>query len=125
MLEICVRCRAFATFAGVCLITMFRPHAVIFTEATLHTTLPWNNADHETRRLLYRFTPKYLHTDGGTFTTTQPAWVSELTDVQRAVLEPPYMYSRPELDNEGNLLPLKRRATPDGRDHQQKFKPKM
>ena len=61
-------------------------------------------------RLLYRYAPKYLHVDGGTFTTTQPAWVSELTDAQRAVLEPPYVYSRPELDNAGNL---KVRPTPE------------
>jgi hypothetical protein len=65
-------------------------------EATLHCTLPWTNPRHETRRLLFRYTPKYLHVDGGTFTTTQPAWVDELTDVQRAVLEPPYTYGRPE-----------------------------
>eukprot|EP01051_Picozoa_sp_SAG22_P006154 SAG22_NODE_393_length_11204_cov_5.356686_6_plen_203_part_00 len=88
---------------------------LIFTEATLHATLPWYNGEHETRRLLYRYTPKYLHVDGGTFTTTQPAWVSELTDEQRAVLEPPYVYARPELDNNGDLKAPSGRATPDGR----------
>ena len=88
----------------------------IFTEATLHCTLPWTNPDHETRRLLYRYSPKYLHMDGGTFETTQPEWVSELTETQRAVLEPPYSYARPEVSNDGQrVLPIKQGATPDGR----------
>lgn len=56
---------------------------VIFTEATLHCTLPWTNLNHETRRLLYRYSPKYIHMDGGTFEVTQPAWVSELTPAQQ------------------------------------------
>ena len=87
-------------------------------EATLHCTLPWTNPRHETRRLLFRYTPKYLHVDGGTFTTTQPAWVDELTDVQRAVLEPPYTYGRPEISNDGQrVISPTSRATPDGRNN--------
>ena len=61
---------------------------LIFTEATLHCTLPWSNPHHETRRLLYRYSPKYIHMDGGTFKVTQPAWVSELTPAQQCVLLP-------------------------------------
>ena len=54
--------------------------------------------------------------DGGTFETTQPEWVSELTETQRAVLEPPYSYARPEVSNDGQrVLPIKQGATPDGR----------
>lgn len=64
---------------------------ILFTEATLHCTMPWRNPDHATRRLLYRYTPKYLHVDGGTFEITQPPWVKELTPAQQAVMEPPYL----------------------------------
>ena len=31
-------------------------------------------------------------------------WVSELTDVQRAALEPPYNYNRPLLEDDGKTL---------------------
>ena len=79
---------------------------------TLHGTLPWRNRDHETRRLLYRYSPKYLHMDGGTFETTQPEWVSELTETQRAVLEPPYVKAqeRPELGDDGELTEESRKS---------------
>ena len=54
--------------------------------------------------------------DGGTFEVTQPDWVSELTPAQQAVLEPPYVYARPEVSNDGqSVLPIKGGATPDGR----------
>lgn len=33
-----------------------------------------------------------------------PAWVSELTQVQRAAIEPPYMYSRPLIEDDGATL---------------------
>ena len=89
---------------------------ILFTEATLHCTMPWANPAHETRRLLYRYTPKYLHVDGGTFQVTQPPWASELTPAQRAVLEPPYLYERPTLANDGTLIPSTGKGpTPDGR----------
>ena len=67
---------------------------VIFSENTLHGTLPWQ-AGHDRRALLYRYTPKYLHYAGGTYEVNQPAWVSELTEAQQAVLEPPYIYHHP------------------------------
>ena len=63
--------------------TMKAGDLLIFTEATLHCTLPWTNPHHETRRLLYRYSPKYIHMDGGTFEVTQPPWVSELTPAQQ------------------------------------------
>ena len=50
---------------------------------------------------MYRYMPKYLHFAGGTFQTTQPEWVSELTPAQQAVLEPPYIYNRPLVANDG------------------------
>jgi hypothetical protein len=69
---------------------------VIFSESTTHGTRPWT-ASHERRSLLYRFSPAYLHFAGGYHQTSFPDWVNELTDAQRAVLEPPYIYNRPVL----------------------------
>ena len=73
---------------------------IIFNEATLHGTLPWTAA-HERRSLLYRYSPKYLHFAGGSYDTNQPAWVGELTEAQQAVLEPPYIYNRPLIEEDG------------------------
>ena len=76
---------------------------VIFSENTLHGSLPWT-AEHDRRALLYRYTPKYLHLDGGTYDVVQPEWVSELTEVQRAVVEPPYVYNRPFIEPDGESI---------------------
>jgi hypothetical protein len=81
---------------------------VIFNEATLHGTLPWT-ADHDRRSLLYRYCPKYLHFAGGTYETSQPDWVSDLTEAQQAVLEPPYIYNRPLIDPDGETVVRPRR----------------
>ncbi len=81
---------------------------VIFNEATTHGTLPWKSKG-ERRSLFYRYTPKYLHYTGGAYATTQPDWVSELTDAQQAVLEPPYVYNRPLIENDGETLASPRR----------------
>ncbi len=75
---------------------------VIFNEATLHGTLPWT-AEHERRSLLYRYSPKTVHFAGGTYSVTQPDWVSELTEAQQAVLEPPYIYNRPLIEDDGSV----------------------
>jgi hypothetical protein len=82
---------------------------VIFNEATLHGTLPWT-ADHERRSLLYRYSPKYLHFAGGTYQTSQPEWVGELTEAQQAVLEPPYIYNRPLIEEDGETVTRPRRG---------------
>ena len=76
---------------------------VIFNEATLHGTLPWQG-EHERRSLLYRYSPKYLHFAGGSYETSQPEWVSELTEAQQAVLEPPYIYNRPLIEEDGETV---------------------
>ncbi|MCX6046426.1 MAG: phytanoyl-CoA dioxygenase family protein [Chloroflexi bacterium] len=81
---------------------------VIFNEATIHGTLPWT-AKHERRSLLYRYSPKYLHFAGGSYTTSQPEWVSELTEAQQAVLEPPYIYNRPLVEDDGIAVVRPRR----------------
>lgn len=81
---------------------------VIFNEATIHGTLPWR-ALHERRSLLYRYSPKYLHFAGGVYETKQPEWVSELTEAQQAVLEPPYIYHRPLIEDDGVTVVRPRR----------------
>ncbi|MCA1596899.1 MAG: phytanoyl-CoA dioxygenase family protein [Chloroflexi bacterium] len=75
---------------------------LIFNESTTHGTLPWK-ASHERRSLLYRYSPHYLHYAGGYHQTTFPDWVNELTDAQRAVLEPPYVYNRPVIQPDGSV----------------------
>ena len=81
---------------------------VIFNEATTHGTLPWNG-EGERRSLFYRYTPKYMHYSGGVYETGLPEWTKELTDAQRAVLEPPYVYNRPMIDDDGQTLSTPRR----------------
>jgi hypothetical protein len=76
---------------------------VIFSESTTHGTLPWR-ASHERRALLYRYSPKYLHYAGGYHQTTFPEWVNELTEAQRSVLEPPYIYNRPLIEDDGETV---------------------
>ncbi len=73
---------------------------LIFNEATTHGTMPWT-ARHQRRTLMYRFSPKYLHFAGGYYKPEFPEWVSELTDAQRAVLEPPYIYNRALIEPDG------------------------
>ena len=73
---------------------------LIFNEATTHGTLPWKGA-HERRSLLYRYSPKYLHFAGGYYRAEFPDWVGELTEAQRAVLEPPYIYHHPLIEDDG------------------------
>ena len=81
---------------------------VIFSENTLHGSLPWQ-AKYERRALLYRYTPKYLHYDGGTYNVTQPDWVTELIEAQQAVLEPPYIYHHPLIEADGETVVRPRR----------------
>jgi hypothetical protein len=70
---------------------------LIFLEATYHTTLPWTCRDHPRRSLLYRYSAASLHYASELYATGQPSWVSELSDEQQAVLEPPGI-RRPELE---------------------------
>ena len=86
---------------------------IIFNEATIHGTLPWRGK-HERRSLLYRYSPKYLHFAGGVYQTSMPAWVSELTEAQQAVLEPPYIYHRPLVEEDGVAVIRPRRENADG-----------
>jgi phytanoyl-CoA dioxygenase PhyH len=84
---------------------------LIFNEATTHGTLPWKAA-RERRTLMYRFSPKYLHFAGGVYHSEFPEWVNELTEAQRAVLEPPYIYQRPLIEPDGETVVKPRREFP-------------
>ena len=81
---------------------------MIFNEATMHGTLPWK-ADHERRSLLIRYSPKYLHFAGGFYKVEFPEWVNELTEAQRSVLEPPYIYNRALIEDDGETVVRPRR----------------
>jgi hypothetical protein len=63
---------------------------LIFTEALRHGTLPWA-ADHERRSLLYKYCPGYM---AWGHRRPSAALLSRLTENQRLVLEPPYVYQR-------------------------------
>ncbi len=86
---------------------------VIFMEATIHGSLPWK-ADYERRSLLYRYSPKHCSSSTGLYETEMPAWFDELTDVQRAVLEPPYLRNRPLIEDDAVTLA---RPTAEPKDH--------
>jgi hypothetical protein len=73
---------------------------LIFNEATTHGTLPWT-ADHERRSLMYRYSPKYLNFVESYYTCELPEWAQELTDAQRAVLSPPFIYEHPIIEDDG------------------------
>ena len=77
---------------------------VIFNEATLHGTLPWQRKDRQRRSLLIQYSPKYLHFAGGYYDVTFPEWADELTEAQRSVLEPPYIYNRPLIEDDGESV---------------------
>ncbi len=82
---------------------------LVFNEAVTHGTLPWRGA-HQRRSLLYRYSPKFLHFAGGYHQTSFPAWVEQLTEAQRAVLEPPYIYNRPIVEDDGVSVTRPRRV---------------
>ena len=82
---------------------------VIFSESTLHGTIPWSARGRERRSLLIRYSPKYLHFAGGYYDTEFPEWVDELTEAQRSVLEPPYIYNRPLIEDDGETVVRPRR----------------
>jgi ectoine hydroxylase-related dioxygenase (phytanoyl-CoA dioxygenase family) len=67
---------------------------VLFSEGTVHGALPWQPENRQRRICLYRFSPatnaygrSYFGHEGGGWPT---AMYDDLTEAQRAVLEPPY-----------------------------------
>ena len=81
---------------------------VIFNEATTHGALPWRGKG-DRRCVLHRYIPKYMHYDGGVYESRMPDWTNELTEAQRAVLEPPYIYNRPLIEDDGESIVRPRR----------------
>jgi hypothetical protein len=93
--------------------------AVIFTEACMHSTLPWT-ADYQRRSVLFRYSPANSAFGGGRHAFDSEfrvgaawpsSWYEGLTDSQRAVLEPPYVVGleRPTLDSDSGELTQKGR----------------
>ena len=77
---------------------------VIFNEATLHGTLPWQRKDRQRRSLLIRYSPKYLHFAGGYYDVTFPEWADELTEAQRSVVDAPYTYNQLLIEDDGESV---------------------
>jgi hypothetical protein len=61
---------------------------IIFSEATVHGATPWRGK-HQRRVAIYRFSPANLGYGRG-YLEVEPAMLSGMTPLQRAVLEPPY-----------------------------------
>jgi ectoine hydroxylase-related dioxygenase (phytanoyl-CoA dioxygenase family) len=83
---------------------------VLFSEGTVHGAMAWTPADRQRRVCLYRFSPAtnvygrsyFGHEGGGGW----PAAIYEdLTEAQRAVLEPPYAnrLDRPNVNPDGSV----------------------
>ncbi len=76
---------------------------LIFNEALVHGTLPWNG-DHERRALLYRYSPAWLNWAGRFGEWRKEPWMEELTDVEQSVLEPPHASGRAVIADDGSLV---------------------
>eukprot|EP00592_Proboscia_alata_P000779 CAMPEP_0194368600 /NCGR_PEP_ID=MMETSP0174-20130528/16793_1 /TAXON_ID=216777 /ORGANISM="Proboscia alata, Strain PI-D3" /LENGTH=385 /DNA_ID=CAMNT_0039145013 /DNA_START=101 /DNA_END=1258 /DNA_ORIENTATION=- len=90
---------------------------LIFSEATLHGTLPWTAA-HQRRTVIYRFAPAgsaygrgYLAANRGAEALWPETTLEGMTEDQRAVMLPPYhpRMNRPYLDGEGQVVKAKAR----------------
>ena len=79
---------------------------VIFTEALTHGTLPWT-AEHERRALMYRYTPGHMafvgrywedgrEHSGGAYPRPSHTATDDWTPLERRMLEPPYVWERPD-----------------------------
>ena len=63
--------------------------AAIFTETTTHGALPWRAA-HQRRVMLTRYSPGFIAYHGLKQGLSDPAYFSDLTEAQKAVLAPPH-----------------------------------
>ena len=79
---------------------------VLFTEALTHGTLPWT-AEHERRALMYRYTPGHMafvgrywedgrEHSGGAYPRPCHTDTDDWTPLERRMLEPPYVWERPD-----------------------------
>lgn len=92
--------------------------ALLFSEATLHGTLPWTAA-HQRRTVIYRFAPAGSAYGRG-YLAQQPqealwpeAALSGMTKAQQAVMLPPFhpRMNRPHLDADGAAVEAKPRES--------------
>lgn len=83
---------------------------VLFSEGTVHGALPWTVEDRQRRIALFRFSPatnvygrSYFGHEGGGWPT---AMYDDLTEAERAVLEPPYAnrLDRPNIESDGSVI---------------------
>ena len=72
---------------------------LIFTESLTHGTMPWRDPDKERRSVLLKYTPHYMNWSQHSVT----ADIEGLTERQKLMLEPPYVWQRPivEMDVPG------------------------
>ena len=66
---------------------------LIFTEALTHGTLPWRGT-HQRRALLYKFSPGFQAYSPGSHQVSFPDYILDMTEEQRAVMQPPYFRKR-------------------------------
>jgi len=76
---------------------------LIFNEATIHGTLPWKKP-HQRRTLFLRYSPKWMQLGAGLMTTTVPEWMSDLSEAERSVLEPPTISQRAVIADDGAVV---------------------
>ena len=76
---------------------------IIFSEATLHGTLPWR-AKSQRRVALYRYCPAYLQNGGFASSLKAPEWVNELEEAEKVAVEPPYITKRPYIADDGTVV---------------------
>jgi len=84
---------------------------LLFTEAATHGTLPWK-AEHQRRSAIYRFAP-CTYAYGRSYNPRWPdEYYADLTDAERAVLEPPYhpRLDRPQVERDGRTVTVESRS---------------
>lgn len=67
--------------------------AVVFTESLTHGTWPWTNPRGERRSVLLKYCPHYMQWAS----TPMESNIDALTERQRAILQPAYVWQRPRL----------------------------
>ena len=98
---------------------------ILFSEGTVHGAMPWR-ADYQRRICLYRFAPathaygrSYFHNDDMGNKNRWPEKMYEnLTDAERAVLEPPYAnrLDRPNIEKDGSVVVTTRNSRKKAHD---------
>lgn len=87
---------------------------VLFSEATIHGTLPWT-AQNDRRLALFRFSPANVAYGRGYLSGWPESWLDGMTDTQRVMMEPPYNYrlDREVLTSDGATVSTEQGARAD------------